>query len=352
MANLSSGLEQLAATGGKGAATISAGANAATGAKAAAAAKTTFLSTAAGKAVLGTACLIGTAILATGGYFFVKKMKKEEPDTTSTEVSSAVIETGESTEIATDTESMATEATEEITATEEMTTIEEASTEAVTEQSTTVAELHDIPVAELPEQEAWYSFMYNFECGLDDYGNGYDCETLLDGTCDLFQMLLGNRKSIDSSVYDVLQGIYSFDGGGGDPIDPRGYLNDKSRGWSWYYSATVEGTKWVALNILNVPEEDYDRLSVGFERDSCYIEDGRYFSIMMGLGWESPVYEIKSVKTDGVYYYVIYEVRPQEDWVANEAEMKERTHTYEAKMELKEFDGKKYWSIYSFHLVE
>ncbi len=353
VANASSlSAEHMVAAGGKSAVSgISAGAKAATGAKVAAGTKAAFLSTAAGKAVLGIGCTVAAAALTTGGYFAAKNLTKDEPDTTSTEISSAVIETGESTEIATDTESMATEATEEITATEEMTTTEEASSEAVTEQSTTVAELHDIPVSELPEQEAWYSFMCSFEPGLDKYENGYDCETVISGSQDLYMMLLGIRKGIDYSRYDVLQSVESWGSKNGGIDDPRGYLRNSEWEGGGFRSVSVDGLKWVAINILNIPEDDYDKLSKTFERDECYIEDGRYYAMIGGIGWLGLEYEIKSVRTDGTMYYITYDGVPAH-YGYDEATMKAETHTYEAKMELKEFDGKKYWSIYSFHLVK
>ncbi len=349
VANASSlSAEHMVAAGGKSAVSgISAGAKAATGAKVAAGTKAAFLSTAAGKAVLGIGCTVAAAALTTGGYFAAKNLTKDEPDTTSTEISSAVIETNEDTEIASDTESMATEATEEITATEEMTTTEEASTEAVTEQSTTVAELHDIPVAELPEQEAWYSFMQTLEPGILDYINGYDCETVISGSQDLYMMLLGERKGIDYSLYDKLQGVKSWGSKSGGTDDPRGYLNMPEWEHCGFNSVSVDGLKWVATNILNIPEADYDKLSAGFERDRCYIEDGRYYAMIGGIGWEGNTYDIISVKTDGTLYDITYEA-----YFAMAPKTPESTHTYEAKMELKEFDGKKYWSIYSFHLVE
>jgi len=352
VANASSlSAEHMVAAGGKSAVSgISAGAKAATGAKVAAGTKAAFLSTAAGKAVLGIGCTVAAAALTTGGYFAAKNLTKDEPDTTSTEISSAVIETNEDTEIASDTESMATEATEEITATEEMTTTEEASTEAVTEQSTTVAEFHDIPVAELPEQEAWIHFMGCLEC-IGDITDGYDCKTVINGSRDLFNMLLGSVHCIDYSQYDILQSVNSWGSKSGGTDDPRGYLNTPEWENSGFNSVSVEGLKWVATNILNIPEDDYDKLSETFVRDSCYIEDGRYYSFVGGIGWEGLEYEIKSVRTDGTMYYITYDGVPAY-YGLDEATMKAGTRTYEAKMELKEFDGKKYWSIYSFHLVE
>ncbi len=110
------GLQQMSAAsaGGKSVAGA-AGAKTATAA-AGAGVKTAFLSTVAGKVVLGVGIAVTAAALGVGGFVLAKKIneKKEEPTTAVTEQSSAVIEIEETvTEAVTEAETEAT--TEEVT---------------------------------------------------------------------------------------------------------------------------------------------------------------------------------------------------------------------------------------------
>ncbi len=113
MAHAGTGLEQMSAGSqamtGAGVGASGTGASAAvTGAKAAAGAKAAFLSTAAGKVIVGVGVTIAAAAMITGGYVAAKKLtKKDKPTTETTEVSSAMIETEEVSE--------GTESTEAVT---------------------------------------------------------------------------------------------------------------------------------------------------------------------------------------------------------------------------------------------
>ena len=183
----------------------------------------------------------------------------------------------------------------------------------------------------------------------------YDCETSVDTSDKLREMLIGTFNCIDYTLYDKMDFQHVWTG----PADPRNYIADREK-WpmAGYNSANAEGMKWVACNIFNISEADYDRLSAGFENlessgdgklDVCYYENGRYYIGIGGIGWEILYdYVMKSVQTDGEYYYITY----HRDWSQFDNSGETTYYTYIAKMALKEIDGKKYWSIYSNHKVE
>ena len=340
VSHLSSGAQQ-AAAGGESAASHAAigakagtGAKIATGAKAAAGTKAAFLSTAAGKVAVGIGCTIATAALVTGGYFVAQNLKKEEP-TESTEISSATFETEEATDdngTGTDEASSATEASTEEAA---------STTEATTEEA---AALKDVPIYEFPEQQAWYAFMNTFLRCCDNY----DCSTTYKREDALYYLTIGGQPpAYDPKTYEMMAYTEVFD----QTPDPQGYKTEHP--YLYYRSFDVEGTKWVACNILNIPEADYDKMSPGFERDGCYVDNGRYYVFFGGYDWESTVEELVSVQSDGEYYYVTYKSGPDPEYYNNDMEQAAAMmKTYKAKMKLIEYNGKKYWSIFTNQLAE
>lgn len=100
--------------------------------------------------------------------------------------------------------------------------------------------------------------------------------------------------------------------------------------------------------IFNISDGDYNILLNELVDDSqCYIENGRLYYMVGGVGWLGDLLEIETVKTDGTFYYITYNKVPDPEYGFDE-----EIETYEAKMQLKNIDGVNYWSMYYNHKVE
>lgn len=206
----------------------------------------------------------------------------------------------------------------------------------------------EISVSDIPEYDALVHF---FDC-LDIYRDGnyeryYDSEQVLSGNFDLLYHLVSPFICVDRSG---LYPLYDLETVWGEVEDPRGYISDENSSWymGGYNHVSLEGLKWVAVNIFNVKEGDYDiLLNKLLEDDMSYIENGRLYYSIGGIGWLGDLFEIESVKTDGTFYYITYNKVPDPEYGFDE-----EIETYEAKMQLKNIDGVNYWSMYYNHKVE
>ncbi|MBQ9233466.1 MAG: zinc ribbon domain-containing protein [Lachnospiraceae bacterium] len=206
----------------------------------------------------------------------------------------------------------------------------------------------EISVSDIPEYDALVHF---FDC-LDIYRDGnyeryYDSDEVLSGDFDILYHLISPFICVDRQG---LYPLYNLETVWGEVDDPRGYISDENSPWHnmGYNHVSLEGLKWVAVNIFNVKEGDYDiLLNKLLDENECYIENGRLYFMIGGIGWMGDLFEIKTVKTDGTFYYITYNKVPDPEYG-----FEEEIETYEAKMQLKNIDGVNYWSMYYNHKAE
>ena len=222
-------------------------------------------------------------------------------------------------------------------------------TEATTEAQ--ASELVDISVADIPEYEALEEFFYSFDTYWDYNGtDNYDCTTAADGNSNILANIIGNPSCVETEEkYDV----FDFETSWGETVDARGYVEDENSKWYMmgFHSVSTYGLKWVAQNIFNVSEADFVTLNNQLvDDDTCYIENDRYYYMIGGVGWLPYVFNVHFVKTDGKYYYITYSMDMDEEYFGDSAS--DSAAVCEAKMELKNIDGKNYWSMYYNHVIE
>ena len=206
----------------------------------------------------------------------------------------------------------------------------------------------EISVSDIPEYDALVHF---FDC-LDIYRDGnyeryYDSEEVLSGDFDILYYLISPFICVDRQG---LYPLYDIETVWGEVEDPRGYISDENSPWHnmGYNHVSLEGLKWVAVNIFNVKEVDYDvLLNKLLDENESYIENGRLYFSIGGIGWMGDLFEIETVKTDGTFYYITYNKVPDPEYG-----FEEEIETYEAKMQLKNIDGVNYWSMYYNHKAE
>ena len=205
----------------------------------------------------------------------------------------------------------------------------------------------EISISDLPEYDALVSFFNQMDIYRDgNYERYYDSEQVLSGNFDLLYHLVSPFICVDNSLYPV----YDLETVWGEVDDPRGYLSDENSPWHnmGYNHVSLEGLKWVAVNIFNVKEGDYDiLLNKLLDENESYIENGRLYFMIGGIGWIGDLLEIETVKTDGTFYYITYNKVPDPEY-----DIDEEIEKYEAKMQLKNIDGVNYWSMYYNHKVE
>ncbi len=243
------------------------------------------------------------------------------------------------------------ESTEEVSTEDNTTEFSEAQTEATTGEQ--VAEQVEITVADIPEYEALEEFFYQFDTYSDNNGtDNYDSQTATDGNSNIVESIIGNPSCVmDQGRYDA----FDFESSWGESIDPRGYMEDENSKWYMmgYHSVSTYGLKWVAENIFNVSEADFVTLNNQMVNDdTCYIENDRYYYMVGGIGWLSYDFNIHSVKTDGKYYYIVYSMDMDPEMFGEDYVEEYPAAVCEAKMELKNIDGKNYWSMYYNYVIE
>ncbi len=241
------------------------------------------------------------------------------------------------------------DSTEEVSTEDNITESSEVETEDTTEAQ--VAEQVEITVADIPEYEALEEFFYQFDTYWDYNGtDNYDCTTAADGNSNILDRIIGNPSCVmTEGRYDV----FDFEASWGETVDPRGYMEDENSKWHnmGYHSVSTYGMKWVAENIFNVSEADFATLNNQLvNNDTCYVENDRYYYMIGGIGWLAYDFNVHSVRTDGKYYYIVYSMDMDPEYYGDTAD--DSAVVCEAKMELKNIDGKNYWSIYYNHVLE
>lgn len=241
-----------------------------------------------------------------------------------------------------------TEATSEVAVSEETTT--EGTTEITTEATTEVTteapppEPYEIAVSEIPEKDSLYVFLNKFE----NYGTAtdkdYSCENPPDN---MLARILSTKEHDQHEVVDLtLAPEYQFS------QEDTSVIEIKCGRYS------VAGVEWIEKNVLNMSDDHIKEMkeSLPNERPSetgiyldgneyCYVDD----CIDGGLNEENYANKILEAKYDGTYYYLTVDGYRPEDYSKIEKTDDEGTPVISRtqwKLELKEMDGKKFWSIY------
>lgn len=250
-----------------------------------------------------------------------------------------------------------TEATSEVAVSEETTT--EGTTEITTEATTEVTteapppEPYEIAVSEIPEKDSLYVFLNKFE----NYGTAtdkdYSCENPPDNM--LYELLNGGDSDAFTQ-YDIVDFTLS----------PK--YNYRSEGTTskdlecGRYSS--EGIEWIEKNILNMSDSSIDKLKKALPSEpetedgklvcgSIYYDENEYCMlydpINGGMNPNNYANKILEAKYDGTYYYLTVDGYRPEDYNKIEKTDDEGTPVISRtqwKLELKEMDEKKIWSIY------
>lgn len=241
-----------------------------------------------------------------------------------------------------------TEATSEVAVSEETTT--EGTTEITTEATTEVTteapppEPYEIAVSEIPEKDSLYVFLNKFE----NYGTAtdkdYSCENPPDN---MLARILSTKEHDQHEVVDLtLAPEYQFS------QEDTSVIEIKCGRYS------VAGVEWIEKNVLNMSDDHIKAMkeSLPNERPSeagiylegneyCYVDD----CIDGGLNEENYANKILEAKYDGTYYYLTVDGYRPEDYSKIEKTDDEGTPVISRtqwKLELKEIDDKKFWSIY------
>lgn len=247
-----------------------------------------------------------------------------------------------------------TEATSEVAVSEETTT--EGTTEITTEATTEVTteapppEPYEIAVSEIPEKDSLYVFLNKFE----NYGTAtdkdYSCENPPDN---MLAQILSPKEHDQHEIVDLtLAPEYQFS------------QEDTSVDYIKCGRYSTAGIEWIEKNVLNMSDEYIDnvRESLSSEpaiekgepvlgdlylnnNEYCYVND----YIDGGLNEKNYANKILEAKYDGTYYYLTVDGYRPEDYSKIEKTDDEGTPVISRtqwKLELKEMDGKKFWSIY------
>ena len=241
-----------------------------------------------------------------------------------------------------------TEAASEVAVSEETTT--EGTTEITTEATTEVTteapppEPYEIAVSEIPEKDSLYQFLNLFENYGDDIDKNYSCENPPDDI--VGDLLTGDGTFEEHGIVDLaLAPGYQFrQETTSDPTEMIGI-----------YSAA--GIEWIEKNVLNMSDDAIQDVKDALPKGQpnklgTYLDGDEYYYYTEETGgWLEYGYcnEILKAEYDGTYYYLTVDAyRPQDKRLAGKAaeNFEPNISRTQWKLELKEMDGKKFWSIY------
>ena len=241
-----------------------------------------------------------------------------------------------------------TEATSEVAVSEETTT--EGTTEITTEATTEVTteapppEPYEIAVSEIPEKDSLYQFLNLFENYGDDIDKNYSCENPPDNI--VGDLLTGDGTFEEHGIVDLAfaPGYQFRQETTSDPTEMIGI-----------YSAA--GIEWIEKNVLNMSDDAIQDVKDALPKGQpnklgTYLDGDEYYYYTEETGgWLEYGYcnEILKAEYDGIYYYLTVDAyRPQDKSLAGKAaeNFEPNISRTQWKLELKEMDGKKFWSIY------
>lgn len=173
------------------------------------------------------------------------------------------------------------------------------------------------------------------------YGDNYNCETAT--TQDIIDKYISSALGIDGFVYffgddtkEYYENVERYQGTGPDPL---GKFTPAYADYYSYYKLPVSDVKWICENIFNITfEPDYVSEHSYVHEDYCYrsyIEAGDGGIYYCELGDHS-------VNADSKYEIVVKNYSKGFE----DTDIPELLSTKKVTAEIKESDGKRYWSIY------
>ena len=159
----------------------------------------------------------------------------------------------------------------------------------------------------------------------DEGGRDFDCET---NYSILIHCMMLEFPCIDWYAYPV------------KPLEEKDVTRKKmdpkkwAKGFDNYTVCDEESVKWIVTNIFNVSEDKIPDMREKYLKDkTLYLYKGKYYL---------PV----SVKREGKRYYVDYNAYVNGDEMGMPDSDGLLSASYTAELELKNVDGKDYWSLY------
>ena len=194
----------------------------------------------------------------------------------------------------------------------------------------------EMNIEEMPESLIDFLSRFTDWCYSEKGGFSFDCEN--DYSC-LMQCVMQEPSCVGWMNYPVKQ--------------PEGVDYNKKhdpKKWAklsgYYLVYDQESVKWIITNIFNISEEKIPEMVKRGEKEKIfYASKGKYYRPMGGLGDPFTQYGLVSVKREGKRYYVDYNVYSV-DYEMDMSESKQYSGSFTAELELKNIDGKDYWSLY------
>ena len=172
----------------------------------------------------------------------------------------------------------------------------------------------------------------------DEGGRDFDCET---NYSNLIHCMMLEFPCIDWYAYPV------------KPLEEKDVTRKKmdpkkwAKGFDNYTVCDEESVKWIVTNIFNVSEDKIPDMREKYLKDkTLYLYKGKYYLPVGHLGTTYLRYELVSVKREGKRYYVDYNAYVNGDEMGMPDSDGLLSASYTAELELKNVDGKDYWSLY------
>lgn len=179
-----------------------------------------------------------------------------------------------------------------------------------------------------PEYDALEAFLYSYVW----WGADYDASKPVNSTQwqrNLLQAMLSEDYCYSDTSYPGpnREVFWNYDGKTPDPLNR----------FDSHTKISVSKTDWILENIFNCTAADITAMKATLDKEIIYTYDGYYYLRTGGIGGGYDV-EILDIILSGQRYYVTYRAMSMydEDW-----------SKYHAVFELKNIDGKNYWSLYS-----
>ncbi|MBQ1441834.1 MAG: hypothetical protein IIZ08_07950 [Clostridia bacterium] len=167
--------------------------------------------------------------------------------------------------------------------------------------------------------------------------NEYDSAKAGGGETNILRCIIADVPCAEFSKYPVSEPKVVYDA---KHLDPKKWAKKSGGSYIVYESKDVD---WIAVNIFNATEKDIETMRAQGEKNEWfYLDDGKYYAVIGGVGDPLTEYTFESAKTDGTVYYVTY----HSDFYNGET--REFFRSYTAELQQKNIDGKDYWTLNKF----
>ncbi len=172
----------------------------------------------------------------------------------------------------------------------------------------------------------------------DKGGHDFDCET---NYTNLIPCMMLEFPCIDWYTYPV------------KPLEEKDVTRKKTdpkkwaKGFDNYTVCDDESVKWIVTNIFNVSEDKIPEMREKYLKEkTLYLYKGKYYMPVGHIGTSYLRYELVSVRLEGKRYYVDYNAYVNGDEMGMPESDGLLSGSFTAELELKNVDGKDYWSLY------